>query len=334
MKKSLVFVWVHLGPKRIPKYLIKSIARTNRIFPHIEKFIIVDHESNKSTDLSGCANLFYTGSIEDDWSVVIREMKHDLKFREAFWFTTMARFKALEIFMKKNEGNSVIHIESDVILLNSFPVQTFMKLKTGLAFAFESPGQGIAAILYIGSHKDAVDLVDFCELEVKSNPKLTDMTALASYRERFPAKVIVLPTIPMARGADIHEDQRFFAENSRLFSGVFDGISIGQYLFGVDPRNHRGFRKVFWHDPKHLFDPEKWRFRWEQERLFIENGLVESEVFNLHIHSKDLRAFDSKSLNKLVKKRLNQFGNPTKKEFDIRAFAKAIISSLIRRIND
>jgi hypothetical protein len=234
--------------------------------------------------------------------------------------------------MKTHAAYSVIHIESDVVLIGSFPVATFAKLGDGVAYPFERWDRAIASILYIGSHNAATDLVEFCEAEIKRQPELTDMIALAKYRERYPLKVIILPTVPNTNHDSHDANQRLFSANIGLFSGVFDGISIGQYLFGVDPRNNRGIRKVYESNPEHLIDPKTLNFKWENQRLKIMNGNLEFEVFNLHIHSKDIRAFSRDRLNRLIRKRISEINTNKRLELDIRILSLALFRSIIRRV--
>jgi hypothetical protein len=333
MTSAPVFAWVHLGRTRIPKYLVKNIERTEEMYPDVKHFIIIDHEINNHVKIGRNVEAVLLGKTKDVWSEPFARMQHDLTFRGSFWFNSMARFKALALFMERRDLESVIHIESDVILSKSFPVQAFSKLEGKLAYAFESPERGIASVLYVGSYRAIVDLVDFCEIRLRSDSKLTDMTALALFRDKNPDKVIVLPTIPKLRGEYSRQKYREFAENSEVFSGIFDGISIGQYLFGVDPRNNRGFRRVYWHDPNHLFNPTKVIFRCRNGNLYITDGQDEFKVFNLHIHSKDLRAFDRRKFEKLVLKRIGMSETHQKHEVDFRVLLRVLLQSFVRRVN-
>jgi hypothetical protein len=334
MTNSTVFAWVHLGPNRIPKYLVKNIERTEEIHPSVKNFIVVDNEKNIHLKIGRNVEVVHLKDTKENWSEVYVRMQHDLKFRSSFWFNSMARFKALALLMERKELKSVIHIESDVVLSKSFPVQTLSNLEGKLAYPFENPQQGIASVLFVGSYGAIVDLVDFCEIRVQSDSKLTDMTALALFRDQYPDKVVVLPTIPNLEGEYSNARYREFTENFETFSGIFDGISLGQYLFGVDSRNNRGFRKVYWNDPNHLFNPSYVSYEWRNGDLYVTDGQKAYKVFNLHIHSKDLRAFKSRKLEKLIIKRISQIKSHPKLEIDLRAFLGALSRSLVRRVKE
>jgi hypothetical protein len=74
------------------------------------------------------------------------------------------------------------------------------------------------------------------------------------------------------------------------FNYIFDGAAIGQYLGGVDPANISGNTIGFVNETC-IIKFNKYSFVWKDKKPFIIIRGKEYPIFNLHIHSKNLKMF-------------------------------------------
>lgn len=338
MTNSLPFVWVHLGQQRIPRYLELSLKTFANLFRDQELILLID--KNKPIKNLGIENLRIQriAFLDDEWIRLKKNLNHDLQFRNEFWFNSLARFKALHAYMEVEKVDKMLHVESDVIFLPNFPVHKFRNLGDKLAYSLQSDGHGIASIFYVGSRAILSDFLRFASEEVGRNGKSTDMTILFNFFESFPEKVFVLPNLSKSNSileneehdnTINHPDPR---EATEYFGGVFDAISIGQYLFGIDPRNGRGKKVLFHEDSTHWVKPSLFRFFWREDSLIAENDGKELEVFNLHVHSKDEKAFSYRSLRKELISNYRRARDGEATEVLWNVFLASAIASLRRKL--
>jgi hypothetical protein len=113
---------------------------------------------------------------------------------------------------------------------------------------------------------------------------------------------------------------------------VFDAISIGQYFFGIDPRNYKGRKKLFREDLDHWVKPSQYEFKWINDSLIENNGGLQYQVYSLHIHSKDAKVFSLRSLKIEFRKRIKQSQSGERTELVLRELLKSIGRALVRRM--
>lgn len=230
-------------------------------------------------------------------SFLVREMErfahvqarlsHNLSFWGGFWFLTIKRFFLLHKFMEETGGSDVLHVESDVLLLPEFPFEALIRLDCELAFPLVDDQHAAASVMYIKNFDAINKLVDYIDSDQLSHDD-TDMKILAKYAKEN-SKVKVLPSIV--------ECKTFESKTNELFEGIFDGATYGQYLFGLDPKNNLGRRTLF--KPLYGHYAQAYAYSYKVVMKNRRYGLRvvntdggEYPIYNLHIHSKDLRAFE------------------------------------------
>ena len=87
-----------------------------------------------------------------------------------------------------------------------------------------------------------------------------------------------------------------YARNFDGFWSLFDAAALGQYFGGIDPRN--GSSKPGFVNEDCLFNPVRLMFEWEFDQKgrdvpFACFGQTRYRINNLHVHSKNLKAFRS-----------------------------------------
>lgn len=333
MSRTYPFVWVHLGESKIPPYLRISLENFSELFQNQSLVLLVDEDKNLGNLQIKNLTVKKVELVDPDWDTLKSTLGHDLNFRNEFWFNSLARFKIIHMYMTLEELESLLHIESDVTFTSDFPFQILKNLHQVLAYPLQGEGQGIASLLHVGSREVLAEFLAFCSKQVSENSKSTDMTILFNFLKHNPDKVVVMPTLPVEL-ENGKEDSTLYAnasQNIDLFGGVFDAISIGQYLFGVDPRNHRGRKKLYWEDKSHWVKPSKYKFEWSGNSLLAKRAYFVTKVFSIHIHSKDPLAFTRDSLRKELETRYKKSKTGEKNEIVFRELLKSISMSLRRR---
>jgi hypothetical protein len=305
-------VYVYIGASKVPRYVLENLSNTKSKFPNIDIVFISDNALTlkKVSDLG--IKVWRCKNQSDENSEALNSMAHPMDFRSGFWFSTLARFFAIEEFMVSNSETEVLQIEADVWLSKNFPFEKFLHYSKGLSYPIESVRRGAASILYVGSIEAVKNFNSYCRDRLKEFPNSTDMTLLGEYLESYPNRVIPLPSAP--DGSSFKDftpkDLALKASSGCLhFGGVFDPLSYGMHLFGIDAKNHRGLLKLYTDTPIHILDIRKMEFEIISGEIIAKNDLHSFHVHNLHIHSKNLKIFKNVSseseMHRLVSMRRN-----------------------------
>ena len=274
--KNLSIVFVHLGAAKA-KHLWLNIERFTTLFPEIDLHLIIDQTSHlKNVRKLKCKVSVYDS--RQSANTVVGLLAHDESFRDGFWTYSMERIAALADWHEKNKDKRMLHIESDILVLPNFPFESISKIDI-MAWTNVGPGMDCAAMLYSPSNLNTSNLALNIFKSVQVNNKLTDMSALYKYRTENSDQVGLL-----ANGI----------ENSEKLDlgGIFDSAAIGMWLLGQDPRNHYGWLKKHLSHSEAAVNPSLYAYHYDVEDLLrISKGLRSESLYNLHVHSKELKLF-------------------------------------------
>lgn len=299
-----ILVFVHLGVK-LPRYLVANISRTKALFPDLRVLLIGDSlEVLASAATLGVDTYLHDVEVQDNST---GSFGYSQAFRGGFWSATKNRLFALADWHVRNEDLRVLHLESDVMVFRDFPWENFESLGS-LAWLKVNHDHDCAAILYSPNGVASKWLSERLREEVAEDASVTDMVALSRIRKRSPASIYLLPTWSRnwPNGNSDH-----FKElcNDSAFPGIFDAATLGMWLLGRDPRNHRGFTKFLMDTPEHLVDATVVDFEPEGfDRLQVSVSGIGKSLYNLHVHSKNPRALgqpDSRELSMRIWKARN-----------------------------
>jgi hypothetical protein len=333
MQEAVVFV--HLN-SRIPQFLIENLQTCVKIFPSRKIVLICDFELKKP--IPGV----YIFKIEkSQWNAYESNLTHPTNFRSNFWYTSIARFFAIEEYMKLFPDSPIIHIESDVILARDFPFNRFSLLSKELAFPVLSKERGIASTVFIRNKEAISKLVTYIKSEIVLNPTASDMTLLGDYFNNHPELVAplafgppngnaYLPAIPEAL-----KDQ--ILSNGQILGGIIDGNDFGLYFFGTDPRNLRGkslFRRKISGSYSNI---ENWTMEFKNNREFPFGGLKTVKetypVFSIHATCKDKKLFRVESQKQIIRKRIEKSQEPVGFKFYFWTFVVQVCDSVVRKLS-
>lgn len=326
-------VFVHFGSFP-PKHLIKNLNRTCKFFPDTTVTLITDAKFDNLITHNNFQR--YDFQLGTDYRHVDRQMNHPKDFRNNFWFTSLARLIALCDYVIEKE-NPILHIESDVLVSQDFPLESFDSCDRSLAYTMVGHKSGVASILWLRDVNAAKNLRNYIYLQVQLDPMTTDMKVLGHFQWEFPDKVRILASFPIRQfnlqplvSAPIIQDMIY---TEKLFGGYFDAADAGQYLLGDDPRNNRGKKFLRRELETSFFKPSHVKFSYSKARNFLNIASEEvNRYFSLHIHSKSDSMFVEGKLGSLLLRAVENQSCPEKQVLVPAVFLSSIKNALIRRV--
>jgi len=323
-------VYAHFGSK-IPKHLRLNLIRTSTLFPNHQCILITDQEVPTFQD-----NITYVKVVRDKtWDYIDSRLSHPKEFRRNFWFTSLIRF--IEVAKFSSESNEkIIHIESDVIVSSDLPLDKFENIDTALAYPIFNREMGVASILFVNGKMGGEVLFKACFQALEKNEATTDMFILGEIAQLTERNVTVLPSFVQTNNSTKESNLELLevvTQNIEYFNGIFDGLEIGQYFFGIDSRNHRGIRIFRRPNVYGFLSVASAEYVFDNNREFpYMIGINKSlwPLYSIHIHSKDVRAFKINNKIFLQKYMLREKWSEGK-SFEYKVFLLAVLKSFYRR---
>lgn len=306
--KEYSLVFIHLGDQ-LPPYLETAIEQARLFNPDVPILLVANQRALDAA--------FHFPS--DPYLVLVpcESLKTSFKHwlfkqffpndRAIFWKWTTERFFYLEELMVDYGLNHVFHLENDVMLYvdlkEMFPV--FSDHYRGVAATFDNDERCVAGFIYIRNPQALDPMTSF--LQWHAIVGKNEMQNIAAYWQNAPSGMIdSLPII-----MDAYRDDHVLKSTSGLktgcaeryshlfyaFQSLFDAAALGQYLGGQDPRN--GSSSPGFINESCLFNPAHLQYVWEEDHLGRQVPFAlykggKYRINNLHIHSKNLKAFSSK----------------------------------------
>lgn len=325
----MILAFVYLGDT-LPKYVLANMSIVASRFPDNPLVFIGDSKSICDRVLSRGFIVWQSKDPEFNWGITRNSMAHDPHFRSGFWFKTIARFFALNEYLKTLPDDSCLLIESDVWLSPKFPMSKFQLIQHEIAFPLTTPSQGVASTFFVRDSESLQKFIDFSELRVREDPTSTDVSILAEYYSKHPDRTCILPSGPVNSAAYNEgfsvQDQKLLSSQSVFERQIFDGSTWGQFITGEDPRNSWGFRNVYQVQKHHAVDPSKATFKWDNGTIVASVFGEDYQIHSLHVHSKDIRVFKKQNF---VEHRVVGFTGNSIKELVLRYFVRFIPSRVV-----
>lgn len=279
---------VHLKTKP-PRHLIRNLQYLRESFPQLGITLASDLDRRDLALPSG-VDYFHVpqgGTV----SKLLSASSLSGRFREGFWPLTLARLGALEDWHLEHPGRSLLHLESDMLLMEYAPVETISKLET-LTWLTCSPDADLAGFVFSPDSDSTSLLLKEAIAELERDPLVNDMEIMYRVRKRLVDQVVTLPGLDYlyTLGAGT-------SPSPGEIEGIFDSLSIGMWLAGEDPRNFFGLVRYLNRNPENAFlaRPVDFHFFLDGGVLFVAYGEKSWPVYSLHVHSKDLSLFSKES---------------------------------------
>lgn len=304
-------ILVHIGDL-FPTYInacIKQLRIFNKDMP-IYTLLEKKHH-NKITENN--VNLVNLDELNDDAQTKAylekNEKKHSklMDFRSGFWIYTTLRFFYMRTFMEKNKLENVFHFENDMMVymdLNN-ELSKFSDNYEELAITMHHDTSCVPAFMFIKNQKAINNLVNFMMCNEFNN----DMDLLAKFKSHN-QKTKTLPVVypEYAKHNDLISIIKVKSTNVQnyiygydIFSSIFDGAYIGQYVGGIDPRNIGSDKSTIGFINQEVpiqcnkFEKIDWiidDYGRKVPVVLVKGKYI--KINNLHIHSKKLDLYLSK----------------------------------------
>lgn len=278
-------VFVYLG-KKFPGYARKSIKFAKK-YSGLDVVLVCEKKFIR-TGLDDKHTYLLSNNYKKRLSQNLANSAH-AKFRKGFWLKTTERFFALEEYMQSNQIKQCFHAELDnLIFANDGLANRLNTFGSGLFLPFDSQNRAIASIMYLNS---TTTLRNFCQFVDQIDGNYNDMELLALYGAINPSGVFALPSSIENRILKSELLQKGIQTINENDIGIFDAAAIGQWYFGIDPRNsYFKIRNRFINDVAEV-DLSEFQMRWSDKPFRFHasdktKGRKEYLVNNLHIHSK------------------------------------------------
>jgi hypothetical protein len=297
--KEVVFVFIG---NKLPKYAIASLNIAQKTSGLKIRLIankpLKKRIKNESIQFTAIED-FYNPC---KFTVAKKNLISDSQFRDGFWAKSLERFFVLEQFWAYSNSKSIFHAELDQLLFGADKL--ISKLNEtghhGVFIPFHNDLTCVASVVYIN---EIQALESFLDEALSGDVYSNEMLLLAKWAAKNPKKVFALPTY-----ASVAIDDAKFAPNGVSLLGVddigglVDAAQLGQWIGGIDPRNVPLPLKP---ETKFVDDPEPRLLNLEQLRqlkfnlldscrkLEIESMGVQTNLYNLHLHSKFHAKIDS-----------------------------------------
>ena len=125
------------------------------------------------------------------------------------------------------------------------------------------------------------------ERVLTNEPYLTDMSVLSRIRRYYPGEYELLPSISPSMALELQLRDLETLSNFESFGGYFDPAGLGMWNLGQDPRNGFGFARRFISLPEASIDPSRVHLTLQENGNLLDQYM--DSVFNLHVHSKNIR---------------------------------------------
>ena len=311
-KIPLIFVY---GVK-FPKYGNHSISFNSK-YSKMD-LILLCNKNEINFKIPKNTRLFDYHKFSDDSLFFLKKNKKLSKFRSSFWILSIERYFVLLNFVKKKKINNFFHGELDNVFFDLSDMDSKLnKIGRKIFFPIDNK-KGFGSIIYINS----INILEkFCEFILNKLRKkfYNDMKLLYMFARKFPYNTKFLPT-----EKSIFLKKKINTLNYKVTKGIFDGARIGQYLFGVDPRNIKDklYNKIIIDDKKTVKKKLKeyydnCKFYFDNKKFYLKFNKKKINIFNLHIHSKLIKEIFIKKnykniLNNINKKKSTYLGISSK----------------------
>lgn len=299
---------------QIPSYSIEQVHQLRLFYDGPAYFILNDYNNPIVKILQDNYNIHiirYDEVIDVSFTTLIEKTKnkfyiaHGLKGREKLFIYSFERFYVLYNLMKNYSLTNILFLELDNLIYDD-PYLWINKLQdVDMAYLFDNYDRASAGISYIKNHETLKKMLNYFNVYIHNDTGfINEMSALYRFyvfMEKNKTDINSRITfLPIHWKDDTKPVQTY--ELSNIFQdSIFDALSIGIYLAGIDTYHSGGRIETKKKSPWGLIDYTTYLYEYKYDEKgrkipYILNGDTCIRINNLHIHSKDLIHHLSKPL--------------------------------------
>ena len=261
MAVSGVQVLVQLGP--MPDYARHYAEQAAALMPGYRTVLIADQRSSKplvGVERVSLASVVSSAELAElDRSLA--RAGFDLSYRRGYWRKVFLRFLAIRNYLvARPSAGPALHLESDVSsFLTPSMVAQFLGQRTGAFVPMHDQGSACPSIVLGATSDDLAAAMDVVVRTIGTETEQSDMTILGQAVNEgvlgpFPTRARdSVQTIEVTRW---QSDGTLGASSAARV--IYDAAAVGQYLFGLDPRNNGGVLVPGYRELRGGVDPGTW----------------------------------------------------------------------------
>lgn len=295
MAETGVQVLAQLGP--MPEYARHYAEQAAAMMPGYRTVLLADQRSGRP--LSGVERISLASVVTSaeiaDLDRSLMRAGFDLSYRRGYWRKVFLRFLSIRNFLNASPSTgSALHLESDV---SSFVTPTIVEqFLTGCSGAFvpmHDEGSACPSIILGATSRDLADAMDVVVQAIGTRPGQSDMTILGQAAND--GLIATLPTRvrDSLQNIDVMPWQADGSSGpGRQARVIYDAAAVGQFLFGLDPRNNSGVLVPGYRETRGGVDPGTWT-DWHLvsctdgvTRVAVTDGDELAVLALLHVHAK------------------------------------------------
>lgn len=297
MAPAAVQLLVQLGP--IPDFVWHYAAQNHALNPQFATVLITDSKTAKAQEGITVVPLETIVSKAElqELTKALEASDIDPHWRDGYWLRIYGRFLALRNYCRQSGLDSqtpIIHLESDMasFITEQLLNDTLREFDSLNLMAFIDEHTACPGVILSKTPEALALLCSMVLADAQASRNRSDMSSLALADRELLQPLATLPD----RSTQTMQVRTANAEGSLAEEEsacvIFDAAAVGQYLFGIDPRNQQGILVPGYRETRGGLDPGRWH-DWslaecedgitrvtakEQGRLLV--------LANLHIHAK------------------------------------------------
>ena len=306
-------VFIHIG-KELPSYVEDAIAQAELFNPDCDIHLLGSMKAisslmkkyqNSNIHIHPLETIHKSG-IHKDFCQSSENLSQEAK-------DGAERFFYLSDFATKMKLSSIFYVENDVMLYSNLKelLPLFETLYQHIAATFDNDNRCVPGFMFFKDSESLTHLAKFMAKHIK--PNFNEMQAIATYRLNYGREYIdFLPittgnydsNFPMISAAgDKTTDKKAYSNFINFFESIFDPAALGEFI-SVAPSSTEHETKLM--NSASLINPRHFSYSFEEDKQkrivpYISCKGERYRVNNLHIRSKNLKKFSSKSKDLLSK---------------------------------
>jgi hypothetical protein len=327
-------VLIYLG-ETIPKHFWQSAKHMLNVQDEYPIDIITS-EHLVEKPISDSRIRYFKYEPQPDITHMLDSLHIDKSFRNGFWRFSLERLFAFTQHHEDFTSESLLHIESDILIFRNFPFTTFEKLSK-LSWSKVDENRDVGALVFSPTAEASHWFQEtMCRL-AKTIENMDDMRLLSLISRNHKSKILILPSTPRVQSSLLDTRVEITEENCEMlcsefskFQGIFDPAGLGIWITGTDPRNHFGVTKKFdrklLEDAMTYIDPSKVEYKYDvgSYLTYIENS-QRIPIYTLHIHSKNKKYFSPEVESFIAEDVERSSSGKISTEFSIRILADLVV---------
>lgn len=262
MSASGVQVLVQLGA--VPTYSLHYAAQAARMMPGHRTVLITNHRVRHvppGVQVVDLDSLVTKGEIEQLEESLVRG-GFDLSYRRGYWRWVFLRFLSIRNYLSVSDVTGpAVHLECDVAsFVSPSIIEGALRFSGDKALIpIHDEQSACPSIIVANSTSALAAAMDAVVERVGAAPDLTDMKILGHLVAE--GLLDTLPTLPSASSQSLTVSRVLpdgTLGDQEDACVVYDAAAVGQYLFGIDPRNNGGVLVPGYRETRGGVDPGLW----------------------------------------------------------------------------